>query len=67
MMNNYILAYYQAIQDGSVIVGKWIRTFYEYIIKGLHDQSFFFDQKKANKAIKFIERFVITVRVGTTY
>ena len=56
-MNNYILAYYQAIQDGSVIVGKWIRTFYEYIIKGLHDQSFFFDQKKANKAIKFIETF----------
>ena len=56
-MNNYILAYYQAIQDGSVIVGKWIRTFYEYIIKGLLDQSFFFDQKKANKAIKFIETF----------
>lgn len=56
-MNNYILAYYQAIQDGSVIVGKWIRTFYEYIIKGLHDQSFFFDQKKANKAIRFIETF----------
>ena len=51
-MLNYILAYYQAIQNGSVIVGRWIRLFYEYIVKGLQTQSFFFDQKKANKAIR---------------
>ena len=56
-MNNYILAYYQAMQDGSVVVGKWIRLFFEYIVKGLQTQSFFFDQKKANKAIRFIETF----------
>ena len=56
-MNNYILAYYQAMQDGSVIVGKWVRLFFEYIVKGLEKQSFFFNQKKANKAIKFIETF----------
>lgn len=56
-MNNYILAYYQAMQDGSVVVGKWIRLFFEYIVKGLENQSFFFDQKKANKAIQFIETF----------
>lgn len=56
-MNNYILAYYQAMQDGSVVVGKWIRLFFEYIVKGLENQSFFFDQKKANKAIRFIETF----------
>lgn len=56
-MLNYILAYYQAIQNGSVIVGRWIRLFYEYIVKGLQTQSFFFDQKKANKAIRFIETF----------
>ena len=56
-MNNYILAYYQAIQEGSVIVGKWIRLFFEYIVKGLENQSFFFVQKKANKAIRFIESF----------
>ena len=56
-MSNYILAYYQAIQNGSVVVGKWIRLFFEYIVKGLQSQSFFFDQKKANKAIKFIETF----------
>ena len=31
--------------------------FYQKIIEGLENQSFYFDQKKANKAIKFIEGF----------
>ncbi len=57
MMVNYIFAYYQAMKDGTVVVGRWILLFYEYIVKGLSDQSFFFDQKKANRAIKFIETF----------
>ncbi len=56
-MDNYIIAYYQAIKDGSEIVGQWIRMMYEYIVKGLENRSFFFDQKKANKAIRFIETF----------
>ena len=56
-MNNFILEYYQGIQDGSIVVGKWIKLFYEYIIKGLENQSFYFNQKKANKAIRFIENF----------
>lgn len=56
-MDNYIFTYYQAIQDGSAVVGKWVRLFFEYIVRGLGEQSFFFDQKKANRAIKFIETF----------
>lgn len=56
-MLNYILAYYQAIQNGSVTVGRWVRLIYEYVVKGLQSQSFFFDQKKANNAIRFIETF----------
>lgn len=56
-MVNYIFAYYQAIKDGTEIVGRWILLFYEIVIKGLREQSFFFDQKKANKAIRFIENF----------
>lgn len=55
-MINSILEYYQAIVNGSVTVGKWVRLWYEFIVKGLEDKSFFFDQKKANHAIKFIER-----------
>ena len=56
-MDNYLLAYYQTIQNGSVVVGRWVRMFYEYIVKGLQTQAFFFDQKKANRAIRFIETF----------
>ena len=56
-MENYIYTYYQQIQDGTVIVGRWIRLVFEYLIKGLEKKEFFFDQKKANKAIKFIENF----------
>ncbi len=56
-MNNAILEYYQEIKNGSVVVGKWIRLIYEYIVKGLESKSFFFAQKKANRAIRFIETF----------
>lgn len=55
--NNYIFEYYQAITDGREVVGKWIRLWYEYVIKGLKNKSFYFDQKKANKVIKFKENF----------
>lgn len=58
MMNNYIYEYYQAIVEGNVVVSKWIRLWYEYIIKGLEDQSFFYSKKAANKAIRFVESFV---------
>lgn len=56
-MNNYILEYYQKIQDGSIVVGKWIQMMFEYIVNGLEHHLFSFDQRKANKAIKFIENF----------
>lgn len=56
-MNNYILDYYQGIQDGSIIVGKWIRLWYEYIVHGLEEKRFTFNAKKAGKAVRFIESF----------
>ena len=54
---NEIYAYYQAIQDGSVIVGKWIKLFYQRIITGLENGEFYFSAKKAGRAIRFIENF----------
>lgn len=57
-MNNYIWEYYQGIVDGSIVVGKWIRKLYELIVHGLESGEFFFDQKKANRAINFVESFV---------
>ena len=56
-MDNFILKYYQGIEEGSIIVGKWIKLLYEYILEGLRKKSFFYDHKKATKAISFIERF----------
>ena len=55
-MSNSIYEYYQKIQDGSVVVGKWIRLLYEYIVHGLEQKDFSFDQKKANTAIRWIEK-----------
>lgn len=54
---NAILTYYQQIKDGSVTVGKWIRTWYEIVVHGLEEKRWFFDQKKAAKVINFIERY----------
>lgn len=55
-MKNYILAYYQQISDGRITVGKWIRLIYEYIIKGIEQKEFVFDNKKANHVIEWIEK-----------
>lgn len=54
---NYILTYYQKISDGTITVGKWVKLCYEMIIKGLENKSFFYDSKKAHKAVNFIEKF----------
>ena len=54
-MTNYIFSYYQQIKNGEVTTGTWIHLIYEYIIKGLEDKSFYFDIKKANQAIDWIE------------
>ena len=57
MNENWILRYYQMIEDGSVTVGRWIRMLYERIVSDLEEKVYFFDQKKANKAIRFFENF----------
>ena len=53
--DNWIYAYYQGIKNGKYTVGKWVELVYDAIIKGLEDKAFYFDQKKANNAIEWIE------------
>ena len=53
---NHIYSYYQQIKNGSITVGRWIRLVYEYLIDGLEQKRFFFDQKKANDAIDWAEK-----------
>ena len=54
---NYIQEYYYRIQKGEIVVGQWIRLLYEKITAGLRDGLFYFDDRKANRAIMFIESF----------
>ena len=53
--DNYIYAYFQGIKDGTQAAGRWVRLVYEYLVNGLERKEFFFDQKKANAAIEWIE------------
>lgn len=55
--DNYILSYYQAIKQGSEVVGEWVLLLYEYIVQGLQNKEFFYDGKKARRAIRFIENY----------
>ena len=52
---NPIYAYYEGLNNGKFIVGKWIRYIYEYLVKGLEKGSFFYDEDKADKAVDYIE------------
>lgn len=55
MQANYLYEYHQDIQDGKITVGKWIKLLFEYLVNGIETGLFFFDNKKANDAIEFIE------------
>ena len=54
-MGDYIHEYHANIENGKIIVGRWIRLLYEYVINGLNDGSFYFAEDKANDAIDWIE------------
>lgn len=58
---NYILTYYQGMKDGTIVVGQWVMLLYELIIQGLQDKRWFYDHKKAMKAIKYFEKHVFHV------
>lgn len=59
---NWIYDYYQRITDGSERVGQWTRMIYEYLIKGLEEGLFLFDQKRANNAIDWMEKHCFHVK-----
>ena len=53
--DNWIYTYYQGIKDGTYTVGRWVRLIYERIVHDLESRTYYFDQKKANDAIEWIE------------
>ena len=56
-MDNWIFKFHEAIQKKEVIVGVWVRLCFEILTTGLLNGEWEFNEKKANKAIKFIENF----------
>lgn len=56
MLDNYIYKYHQQIQEGTVTVGKWIKLVFEILVHGIESKEFAFSQKKADKAITWIEK-----------
>lgn len=55
---NWILRYYQHLRDGTITAPKWIHLLYTRIIQDLEERAYFFDAKKAERAIRFFEGFV---------
>lgn len=54
---NYIYEYHHKIQSGDIVAGKWIKAIYKIVVSSLEAGNYFFNAKKANKAITFIEEF----------
>ncbi|MGM9570712.1 MAG: terminase large subunit [bacterium] len=54
----YIEQYYKKIVENKVTVSKKIRVLYKHLVGKIHNpDNFIFDEKKANRAIEFIETF----------
>lgn len=56
-MINFIYEYYQKINDGTIIVGKWVKLVYDIIIDDIKNKKYTYDAKKAKKAILYIEHY----------
>lgn len=56
-MNNYILEYWQGIEDGTINVGQEIRAWYSILMKRIQSGDVKYSQKKAKAALVYIENF----------
>lgn len=54
---NAITEYWNEIQTGGAVVGKWIRQLYQVITEGIAEGRWFYDERLANNAIGFIQRY----------
>ena len=57
MRYGYITEYREAIYTGRVTVGRWIRLWYDKVVGMLDTRECFYDERKANLAINFIQTF----------
>lgn len=52
---NPICEYYEQINDGRIVTGRYIRMIYKYLVDGVASGRFQYDGLKANAAIEWIE------------
>ena len=55
---SYLYQYYKAINTGKIKVGKWILKIFTIIVNGIDSETYFYDEEKADKAVRFIETFI---------
>ena len=54
---NPISEYHKAIIDGTVTAGTWVRKLYSLLISGMESGKYTYSEKRAYRAIDFIENF----------
>ena len=54
---NAITEYWREINSGGVVVGKWVRMLYDVLMQGISENRWFYDDRLADNAVGFIERF----------
>jgi phage terminase large subunit-like protein len=54
---NYLIEYYNEIDNGNIIVGQELKTELDQLIKDLDNPSYIFDEKPGKLRIDFIETF----------
>lgn len=54
---NYLLEYYEQINNGNIIAGEELKTQLSKLIKDLDNPRYFFDEKPGNIRIDFIQSF----------
>ena len=65
--SNYIYEYFDGISSEKIVVGKWVRLLYEYIVQGLQDGLFTFDAKRQIKRSGLSKTFVTIARGAQTF
>lgn len=56
-MVNYIYDYKSKIDSGEITAGIWIKLIYTILVDGISEKKWFYNDKKAKRAITFIENF----------
>lgn len=57
MEHNYLLEYYEEIQNGKIVVGKELKVELDFLVSELNNHKFIFDPKPGLSRIRFIETF----------